>query len=201
MTVDPADELVAGLDYFENEEAEQPEEAKPTLKVIQNAKPPKRGVRARKKLAQELQAAWEKCMEGKDEDGQSSMYHGFTAVPDDVLWAVALSGCNEKDVPTYALMLSREIRWLFLNNGRVNKWARGRFATIQQIGVETLSTLHVARGYVQWRNGQPWCERWKTSRAYHWHPNEEFIEFLESGRRAADAAARKAARQKRGGTA
>jgi hypothetical protein len=150
--------------------------------VVETSKPPKRGVRAKNKLAKDLEAAWNRCMEGKDENDESSIFYGFTAVPDIVLRAVFRSNCKLKDITTYAFMLSREIRWMFLNKGNVNKWSRGRFASIQQIAVESSSTLHTAKYYVQWRNAQPWCEKWKHDRVWHWRPNEQFLGFLEGGR-------------------
>jgi hypothetical protein len=185
------------MEAIRKERGEQPEEAKPTLKVIQNGK--KLGVRAKKKLARDIEAAWNEC---KDEKHPNV---GYTIVPDFVLRAIAKDDrVNPKHVPIFALALAREMRWMFLgkghNEGENGKWSLGRWASIEDIAAENLTTYHLAREYVYWRNSSPWCRRWRHDRVWHWHPNELYLDFLESGKQKPAATERKAPRKKGEGT-
>jgi hypothetical protein len=154
------DGLTAGLDYFETEEAEQPEEVVETTKRL--------GVRARNKLSKDLQQAW----------NESKAQGKFIIVLNDV-WDWVRSRSDPNDLLSYTLLLSYDLSWLWSNKGNRNRWGIGRFTTIERMAEATGATEYQIKKYRAWLRKQNCFELWRSRLGTHFRPTEEFIAVLE----------------------
>jgi hypothetical protein len=151
------------MEVLRRERGEQPEEAKPTLKVIQNAK--KRGVR--RKFGEDLKVAW-----------SESSDRGFMKVPYDI-WNWVATRCQPNDVLPFTMLLCYDLSWFPARKNKPHRWGIGRWSTVERMAIATKTTVYQVRKYQDWKKKQPEFEVWVSRHGTHFRPIEAFIEVLK----------------------